>query len=82
MLEMSLKNLQSEKNKKDAKLYANMFQLTREDADVALKVGFRSDLQLDHLHLIIVLSVRDSLIFLDKKEPSSDDHKIEWKSRI
>ncbi|XP_074589402.1 peptidyl-prolyl cis-trans isomerase FKBP62-like isoform X2 [Curcuma longa] len=37
LLEMSLKNLQSEKNKKDAKLYANMFQLTREDADVALK---------------------------------------------
>nr|XP_009412296.1 PREDICTED: 70 kDa peptidyl-prolyl isomerase-like isoform X1 [Musa acuminata subsp. malaccensis]XP_018685326.1 PREDICTED: 70 kDa peptidyl-prolyl isomerase-like isoform X1 [Musa acuminata subsp. malaccensis] len=36
-LQMTLKQLQAEKNRRDAKLYANMFQWTRKDADVMVK---------------------------------------------
>lgn len=38
-LQMTLKQLQAEKNRRDAKLYANMFQWTRKDADVMVKVS-------------------------------------------
>ncbi|XP_065050922.1 peptidyl-prolyl cis-trans isomerase FKBP65 isoform X3 [Musa acuminata AAA Group] len=36
-LQMTLKQLQAEKNRRDAKLYANMFHWTRKDADVMVK---------------------------------------------
>ncbi|THU68485.1 hypothetical protein C4D60_Mb08t04380 [Musa balbisiana] len=36
-LQMTLRQLQAEKNRRDAKLYANMFQWTRKDADVTVK---------------------------------------------
>ncbi|WOL03081.1 70 kDa peptidyl-prolyl isomerase-like isoform X1 [Canna indica] len=36
-LQMTLKHLQAEKNKSDAKLYANMFKWTKKDKDVASK---------------------------------------------
>ncbi|CAL9107379.1 unnamed protein product [Musa textilis] len=41
-LQMTLKQLQAEKNRRDAKLYANMFQWTRKDAGVTVKVSSKS----------------------------------------
>lgn len=37
-LQSTLRKLQVESNKRDAKLYANMFERMSKDADVALKV--------------------------------------------